>query len=174
MSFFDKLLKKEEKNNSAAVHIQEDKGCIYSPVNGKVISLEKLDDGMFSEKILGDGIAVIPSDGSFIAPVSGSVETAFPTGHAYGIKTDDGVEILIHIGIDTVQMNGRGFQAFAKQGDRIKAGDKLAQVNLESIKKAGYPIETMIIVTSGNEIIRTADKDTQIKAGAKLLEVKSA
>ena len=107
MSFFDKLLKKEEKNNSAAVHIQEDKGCIYSPVNGKVISLEKFDDGMFSEKILGDGIAVIPSDGSFIAPISGSVETAFPTGHAYGIKTDDGTEILIHIGIDTVQMNGR-------------------------------------------------------------------
>lgn len=110
MSLFGKFLKREDSGDGGTVSIEEEQGIVYSPVNGKVITLESVDDGMFSEKILGDGMAVVPSDGNFIAPVSGTVESAFPTGHAYGIKTDSGLEVLIHIGLDTVNLNGKGFR----------------------------------------------------------------
>lgn len=172
MSLFGKFLKKEENGSRETVSIQEEQGVIYSPVNGKVISLESVDDGMFSEKILGDGMAVVPADGNFIAPVSGTVESAFPTGHAYGIRTDSGVEIMIHIGLDTVNLNGKGFQPQVRQGEEVKAGDKLAEVDLDVIRKAGYQTETMIIVTSGNQVTGIVAADTEIKAGEKLFKIK--
>lgn len=170
MGLFGKLLKKEDSKNKGSVSIQEEQGIVYSPVNGKVIALESLDDGMFSEKILGDGIAIVPSDGNFIAPVSGTLESAFPTGHAYGIKTDSGLEVLIHIGLDTVSLNGKGFRPQVQQGEKVKAGDKLAEVDLDVIKEAGYPTETMIIVTSGNKVTGMAAAGTEVKAGEKLFE----
>ena len=165
MSLFGKFLKREDSGDGGTVSIEEEQGIVYSPVNGKVITLESVDDGMFSEKILGDGMAVVPSDGNFIAPVSGTVESAFPTGHAYGIKT--------HIGLDTVNLNGKGFRPQVRQGEKVKAGDKLAEVDLEVIRKAGYPTETMIIVTSGNQVTGIAAPSAEIKAGEKLFETKA-
>lgn len=173
MSLFGKFLKREDSGDGGTVSIEEEQGIVYSPVNGKVITLESVDDGMFSEKILGDGMAVVPSDGNFIAPVSGTVESAFPTGHAYGIKTDSGLEVLIHIGLDTVNLNGKGFRPQVRQGEKVKAGDKLAEVDLEVIRKAGYPTETMIIVTSGNQVTGIAAPSAEIKAGEKLFETKA-
>lgn len=165
MSLFGKFLKREDSGDGGTVSIEEEQGIVYSPVNGKVITLESVDDGMFSEKILGDGMAVVPSDGNFIAPVSGTVESAFPTGHAYGIKTDSG--------LDTVNLNGKGFRPQVRQGEKVKAGDKLAEVDLEVIRKAGYPTETMIIVTSGNQVTGIAAPSAEIKAGEKLFETKA-
>lgn len=173
MSLFGKFLKREDSGDGGTVSIEEEQGIVYSPVNGKVITLESVDDGMFSEKILGDGMAVVPSDGNFIAPVRGTVESAFPTGHAYGIKTDSGLEVLIHIGLDTVNLNGKGFRPQVRQGEKVKAGDKLAEVDLEVIRKAGYPTETMIIVTSGNQVTGIAAPSAEIKAGEKLFETKA-
>lgn len=171
MGLFSKLRKKEESKEERRISIHEEAGCIYSPVNGKTAALESLQDGMFSEKILGDGIAVTPSDGEFTAPVTGTVESAFPTGHAYGIRTESGVEILIHIGLDTVELNGKGFQSHVQQGQKVKAGDPIATVDLDAVKNGGYPTETMVIVTSGNKIVERVSSDMPVNSGDQLLKV---
>ena len=122
---------------------------ISSPVNGKVIPLEEVNDPTFSQKLLGDGFAVIPSDGSVKSPVDGVIGVAYETGHAVGLVTEDGREILIHIGIDTVDMNGKGFRIMVKEGQTVKKGDILVEADLEEIKKAGKDTAVMVILTSG-------------------------
>lgn len=149
-----------------------EEGCVYAPVNGTTASLESLEDGMFSEKMMGDGIVVAPSDGNFRSPVKGTVKAAFPTGHAYGILTDDEKEVLVHIGIDTVELNGKGFKAHVKQGQKVSVGDKLATVDLDVIREGGYPTDTIIIVTSGNLIKDRIAQNTEVQAGEhKLMEL---
>ncbi|WP_346683741.1 PTS sugar transporter subunit IIA [Anaerostipes butyraticus] len=145
--------------------------CVYAPVNGKTASLESLEDGMFSEKIMGDGIVVVPSDGNFKSPVAGTVKAAFPTGHAYGFLTDDGKEVLLHIGIDTVELNGKGFRPHVKQGQKVSVGDKLVTVDLDVIKEGGYPSEAILIVTSGNSIKNRIPENTEIQAEDSLMEL---
>lgn len=148
-----------------------EKNCVYVPVNGKTATLESLEDGMFSEKMMGDGIAVIPSDGKFTVPIGGTVKAAFPTGHAYGILTDDGAEVLIHIGIDTVELEGKGFRPHVKQGQRVSVGDKLVTVDLDVVKDGGYQTAAIVIVTSGNQIKDRAAKDIDVQRNDKLMEL---
>ena len=133
---------------------------VYAPAAGEYIALEDVKDGVFSKKIMGDGFAVEPKNGVIKAPISGELVMVFPTKHAYGIKTEDGKEILIHIGIDTVNLAGKGFDAKAKQGQKVKTGDVLAVVDLELIKMAGYPLTTMVIVTSQNAFEIVKEKDS--------------
>lgn len=118
-------------------------------VEGELVKLEDVNDPVFSSKSMGDGIAVIPSKGIVTAPEDGTIEVAFPTGHAIGMKFNDNTEILIHIGINTVEMNGEGFELLVKQGDRVKKGQELIKFDIEAIKRKGYDTTTMIIVTSG-------------------------
>lgn len=119
---------------------------------GKVVALSEVPDKVFAEKMMGDGYALELSDGKIYAPVDGTVAVAFPTGHAYGITTKNDIEILIHIGIDTVELDGKGFNAKVKQNDKVKAGDLLTEVDLEYIKNAGKPTVTPMIFTSENKI----------------------
>ncbi len=98
---------------------------LFSPMDGKIITLDEVEDKTFSSRAMGDGFAIIPSGKDIFAPVSETLTLAFPTGHAYGIQTDDGKEILIHIGMDTVELDGMGFDCKAKQGQKIKQGDLL-------------------------------------------------
>ncbi|MDU7214747.1 MULTISPECIES: PTS glucose transporter subunit IIA [Clostridium] len=120
---------------------------IYSPCLGVVKHLENVNDVAFAQKLIGDGIAVVPKEGNIVSPIDGEVAMVFPTGHAIGLKTDEGVEILIHVGIDTVELDGKGFKAFVKQGDKVKVGDKLLKINLEEVINEGYEVDTMILVT---------------------------
>ena len=120
---------------------------IYSPCLGVVKHLENVNDVAFAQKLIGDGIAVVPKEGNIVSPIDGEVAMVFPTGHAIGLKTDEGVEILIHVGIDTVELDGKGFKAFVKQGDKVKVGDKLLKVNLEEVINEGYELDTMVLVT---------------------------
>lgn len=124
---------------------------VGSPVNGKVIPLEEVSDPTFSQKLLGDGFAVIPSDGTIKSPADASVGVAYETGHAVGLVTEDGKEILIHIGIDTVDMKGAGFRMLVKEGQTVKKGDVLVEADLEEIKKAGKDTTVMVIFTSGEK-----------------------
>ena len=139
--------------------VQEEKASleVFSPVNGKVISLEEVKDPTFSQKLLGDGFAVEPVDGTVKAPVDGNVSVVFETGHAVGITTENGTEILIHIGIDTVDMNGKGFRMMVQNGQKVRKGDILVETDLEEIRKAGKDTTVMVIFTSGEktEEIRT-------------------
>lgn len=139
MGLFDKFMKKEDPEVIS--------DSVLSPCRGKLINLSDVEDEVFSQKAMGDGVAVEPSEGIFYAPVAGTLETVFPTGHAYGLRSKDGKELLIHIGIDTVELNGKGFTLHVKQGDKVKAGDKMVTADLDGIRQAGYKVTTMLIQT---------------------------
>ena len=125
---------------------------IVAPVSGKVIPLEEVTDPTFAGKVLGDGFAIVPEDSMIKSPVNGTVELMYETGHAVGLSTDDGKEILIHIGIDTVAMNGEGFHIIAKTGQNVKCGDPLVEVDFEKIRKVGKSDSVIVIVTSGEKV----------------------
>lgn len=122
-----------------------------SPAKGKIIALEEVPDKTFSQKLLGDGFAIDITDGKIIAPISGKLETVFPNGHAFGIKGANG-EVLLHIGIDTVSLNGEGFDVKVKQGDFVKQGDVLVNVDLDKIHQLGKSTLTMVLFTEGNKV----------------------
>ena len=142
---FKKLFgKKEEENRQPA-----DKELIlYAPAAGKAIPLEEVPDPVFAEKMMGDGTAIEPSEGILFAPADGRIEQVFPTGHAVGIKTENGAEILLHIGLETVGMKGEGFEAFVKTGDRVKKGQKLISFDLALIEAKAKSTVIPVIVTN--------------------------
>lgn len=149
-----------------------DNSIVFSPIEGNAISLEKVNDGVFSEGMLGKGIAIEPSVGRAVSPINGVVSTVFETKHAIGLTSDDGVEILIHIGIDTVKLNGQNFNTHVKAGDEVKVGDILVEFDIEKIKEAGYPIVTPVIITNTDsyENIETL-VDGSVKEKEKLLYI---
>lgn len=126
---------------------------IVAPVAGKVINLKELKDAAFAEGALGTGLGILPTDGHFYAPVNGTVTTLFPTLHAIGITSDSGVEVLVHIGLDTVQLEGKGFKAHVKQGDHVSVGQPLVDVDLDVVKKAGYETQTPIVITNTRDLL---------------------
>lgn len=121
------------------------------PANGKIIALENVQDAMFASKTLGDGFAIEINDGHIVAPISGTLVTLFPTGHAFGIKGEH-AEVLVHIGIDTVSMGGDGFNVLVKQGDEVKQGQTIVHVDIEKLKNAGKDTTTMVIFTDHSKI----------------------
>lgn len=121
------------------------------PANGKIIALENVQDAMFASKTLGDGFAIEINDGHIVAPISGTLVTLFPTGHAFGIKGEH-AEVLVHIGIDTVSMGGDGFNVLVKQGDEVKQGQEIVNVDIEKLKNAGKDTTTMVIFTDHSKI----------------------
>ena len=121
---------------------------IAAPVNGKVEDLSETNDEVFSTKMMGDGAATIPTDGTIYAPVDGKISVAYETKHAYGITSDKGAEVLIHVGIDTVNLKGEHFESFVKQGQTVKKGDKLGTVDIDAVQKAGYDPTVMTIITN--------------------------
>ena len=142
---------------------------IKSPMNGTVIPLSEVPDAVFSSEMLGKGFGVEPSEGKAYAPVDGEVTTVFDTKHAIGLMSKHGVELLIHIGMDTVKLNGKGFDVKVKTGDQVKAGDLLAEFDMDFIKGEGYPVTTAVVVTNTDDCeeiseVRTgaATKDTEV------------
>ena len=121
---------------------------VVSPIAGRVIDLQEVPDPVFSSGVMGEGAGIVPADGTVVAPITGDVVVATDTGHAFGIKSDDDVEILVHVGIDTVTMKGDGFTAAVVKGQRVQAGDVLVHVDLERIKAAGYSPITVLLVTN--------------------------
>lgn len=121
------------------------------PMNGRILPLEDVPDEVFSKKMMGDGFAIEPTDGEVVSPVNGRVTTLFPTKHAVGILGENGLEILIHIGIDTVHLKGRGFESLVGQGDVVKAGQPILRVNLNEVKGQAKSIITPIIFTNLSE-----------------------
>lgn len=146
---------------------------VVSPLNGEVIALSEVKDAAFSSGALGHGVAIEPSEGKLVAPVAGTVSALFPTKHAIGITTDSGADLLIHIGMDTVQLEGKFFTAHVSQGDYVKAGQLLIEFDMEQIKEAGKPLTTPIVVTNHKEFnLKLADAK-QVKTGAPLFTLDS-
>ncbi len=119
--------------------------AVVAPVNGKIIPLSEVKDEVFAQHIMGDGAAIEPSDGMITAPCSGTITMLYPTLHAFGIKSEDGLELLVHIGINTVNLKGRGFKAYVRQGDRVKINDQVIHIDIEAIHQAGYETTVMIL-----------------------------
>ena len=123
---------------------------IYTPLTGKVLPLEEVPDPVFAQKIVGDGIAIEPSFNIAYAPIDGIISAVVKGGHALTIKDEDGLEILVHIGIDTIKLKGDGFQCFVKEGDRVRKGEKIIEFDIEKIEKAGLPLVSPIVVITQN------------------------
>ncbi len=145
---------------------------ICSPLSGKAVPLSEVSDPTFGEEILGKGVAVIPSEGKVVSPVNGTVETVFDTLHAIGLKSDDGVEILIHIGLDTVKLGGKYFTAHVKSGDKVTVGTPLVDVDLVKVKEEGYDIITPVIISNSpdyGDVLAVTGQE--VKAGDGLIKV---
>lgn len=134
-----------------------------SPMQGKLLPLTDVPDEVFSQKMMGDGFAVSLTSGTITAPVSGEITVAFPTKHAIGLKTKDGLELLLHIGMDTVELNGEGFTSYITAGKKVKQGDVLLEVDLVKVQAAGKSIVSPVIFTSGEQI--QLRKETDVKNG---------
>lgn len=125
---------------------------ILAPLSGRVAELSEVPDPTFSQKMMGDGLAIVPTEGEVVSPVDGEIVQFFHTKHAIGIRSLSGAEILIHVGLETVSMNGEGFEGHVKEGDKVKAGDKLITFNIDLIKEKAADIITPIVITNGENV----------------------
>lgn len=161
----------QQVENKEVTKLEEE--TILSPIKGEVKSIEESSDAAFASGALGKGVVILPEEGKVYAPVTGTVTVLFPSLHAIGITSDAGVELLIHIGINTVQLNGEGFTAHIKQGDQIKQGQLLVEFDMNKIKEAGYSLETPVLVTNYadlKEVKNTSASSVQLQET--LIEVK--
>lgn len=167
----DMLPEKKTETPAAAQDVTTVKDeTLQAPVNGKAIRLSEVKDEAFAGGVLGQGAAIVPDNGEICAPCDGVISVMYPTGHAIGIRSRAGAEILIHIGMDTVSLNGEGFEVRVKEGQSIKAGELLVRADLEKIQKAGFDITTPVIVTNTDEYLEVKQEKTgAVRQGDKLL-----
>ncbi|VDR25808.1 EIIBCA-Bgl [Raoultella terrigena] len=165
-------LPKSSVEQAAVVTAQAGENDILAPMSGSVLALDQVPDGTFASGLLGKGVAIIPASGRVIAPFAGEVASLFQTKHAIGLLSDGGIELLIHVGIDTVKLNGVPFTAHVKEGDRVQAGDLLLEFDRQAILDAGYDLATPIII-SNSDGYRSVDivSGSAVDAGQPLLSV---
>ena len=144
---------------------------VGAPVSGEYVSLKEVTDPTFREEILGNGIAVLPAEGRIYAPCDGTVTTVFPTGHAVAVTSDEGAEILIHVGLDTVKLEGHGFSVRPEAGGRVKRGELLLEADISFIKNAGYESITPVIVCNTSEFSSVEAKTGRKRPGETCLEL---
>ena len=143
MGFFSKLFGKAEETI--------DPNQIYAPIAGKTVPVTEVPDPTFAEGMLGDGIAIIPTDGKVHAPCNCTVDTMFDTGHAVSLVADNGAELLIHVGLETVSLGGKCFHVHVRDGQKVKKGQLLFEADLDAIQAAGLPIITPVLVCNPDE-----------------------
>jgi PTS system glucose-specific IIA component len=138
---------------------------ITAPLTGRIFSLENVPDPVFSQKMMGEGFAIEPTNGEVVAPIDGEIVQLFHTKHAIGLKTENGAEIIIHVGLETVAMEGEGFTAHVKEGSKVKKGDKLLTVDLEKVREKAKSTVTPVVVTNSadSEKISLVATDSVIK-----------
>ncbi len=167
--YSDDMLPKKKEEVLAAVEVMKDE-VLKAPVSGRAIPLSEVKDEAFAEGMLGKGAAIIPENGDICAPCDGVISVMYPTGHAIGIQTPAGAEVLIHIGMDTVSLNGKGFDVRVKEGQAVKAGDLLVKADLKTIKEAGLDSATPVIVTNTDDYLDVKQEKTgTIRQGENLL-----
>ncbi|MEA2048369.1 MAG: glucose PTS transporter subunit IIA [Campylobacterota bacterium] len=144
---------------------------VFSPVDGKIVALESVPDEVFSQKMVGDGVAVIPVTSLFTAPIDGVVSKIFSTNHAYSIKSPKDLEVMVHIGLETVALKGEGFTRVAKEGDEVKAGDVIIEADLDYIGKHAKDIITPIIISQESDVKSIEKRFMIVKSQDKIMEV---
>ena len=146
------------------------KGWISSPVKGESIILDNVEDEVFASKMVGDGIAVSPESGDFVSPCDGRVAGVAKTAHAYNIITKDGLEVLVHIGLDTVELKGEGFEPKVSEGDTVKRGDALCRADLELIKNKGFSTVTPVIISNISDVSFFDTRNGRVEKGDVLID----
>ena len=166
MNFFERIRGTKKRKEA------QESGIIYSPLKGTVIPLKEIPDPVFAEGILGFGCGIQPTSEMVYAPFDGAIVQVSDTKHAVGLKSADGTEVLIHVGMDTVEMNGNGFTTFVKTGDNVKKGEKLIEFSISEIEAAGYSSVTAVVVCSVSEAekIKVLKAD-EIQTGEALLKI---
>lgn len=161
----------QQVENKEVTKLEEE--TILAPIKGEVKPIEESSDAAFASGALGKGVVILPEEGKVYAPVTGTVTVLFPSLHAIGITSDAGIELLIHIGINTVQLNGEGFTAYIKQGDQIKQGQLLVEFDMNKIKEAGYSLETPVLVTNYADLKEVKNTNaSSVQLQETLIEVK--
>lgn len=156
MKMFKKLFGKKETAKTLE---------LKAPLTGKAVDLANVPDPVFSEKMMGDGIAIEPAEGVVVSPVNGEIVQIFPTKHAIGIRAENGAEILIHIGLETVSMNGEGFETFVSEGSKVKAGEKLVTFDMELINQKAKSTITPIIITNSDQLASIEKQEGSVTLG---------
>lgn len=161
---FDSLKKMFEKNAKTI--------SLKAVEDGRTIPMDEVNDQTFAQELLGPGIAIVPSNGTVVSPINGTIATVMDTKHAVCIHGEDGLELIVHAGLDTVELNGKYYQTYKEIGDQVKAGDVLLEFDLEEITKAGYDVTTPIVITNlGDYKITKCLTGQQVKAGEEVIQL---
>ena len=161
---FDSLKKMFEKNAKTI--------SLKAVEDGRTIPMDEVNDQTFAQEFLGPGIAIVPSNGTVVSPINGTIATVMDTKHAVCIQGEDGLELIVHAGLDTVELNGKYYQTYKEIGDQVKAGDVLLEFDLEEITKAGYDVTTPIVITNlGDYKITKCLTGQQVKAGEEVIQL---
>ena len=161
---FDSLKKMFEKNAKTI--------SLKAVEDGRTIPMDEVNDQTFAQELLGPGIAIVPSNGTVVSPINGTIATVMDTKHAVCIQGEDGLELIVHAGLDTVELNGKYYQTYKEIGDQVKAGDVLLEFDLEEITKAGYDVTTPIVITNlGDYKITKCLTGQQVKAGKEVTQL---
>lgn len=163
--------KDKELTSAAKTVTQVSNDTVVSPLEGKLIPMTEVKDSVFSTGVLGNGVAFVPSKGELYAPVNGKVNMVFDTKHAIGLISDNGAEILLHVGLETAQLEGKGFEPVVKNGDTVKAGQLLMKFDLSAFKNAGYDVTTPMIITNSNKFNVTPENPGNVKSGSKVMKL---
>lgn len=167
-----KIESKVKKETKAQAKTQDSKTVVYSPLKGRAVALQQVNDPTFGEGMMGEGIAIIPSEGKLVSPVNGTVTMVFETKHAVAITSEEGVEVLMHIGLDTVRLGGKYFTAHVQSGDQVKVGMPLVDFDLEAIKEEGYDCITPVIVTNTDKYSKVIGiSDQAVTTGAQIIKI---
>lgn len=165
------VLWKEPIGDETKESTKQNELIFNAPVEGQVIPLSKVNDDVFASKMLGDGVAIVPSKGELYAPINGTIKMVYSTKHALGMQTEGGIEILFHIGLDTVNLEGKYFESFVSEGQRVNQGDLLIKFDLVKIKEAGFDPTTMIVITEPKSIKLNIATEEQVTKEEKLFVV---
>lgn len=146
-------------------HPNSEEIMIQAPVSGEILSLSEVPDPVFTEKVMGDGVAIIPDSGKIVSPVTGIVTSVAETKHAYGLRSDDGLDVLVHVGLETVGLKGEGFTSYVKEGDKVRVGDIIGEVDIQFLKEKGMNLTTPVIICDGAEGKKMTHFSGSVKAG---------
>ena len=161
---FDSFKKMFEKNAKTI--------SLKAVEDGRTVPMDEVNDQTFAQELLGPGIAIVPSNGTVVSPINGTIATVMDTKHAVCIQGEDGLELIVHAGLDTVELNGKYYQTYKEIGDQVKAGDVLLEFDLEEITKAGYDVTTPIVITNlGDYKITKCLTGQQVKAGEEVIQL---
>ena len=169
------MLKNLFKRNHEEVVAEEKWLTVEAPLSGKVIPISDVDDPVFAERMVGDGIAIVPESDEVLAPVAGTLTHVFPTGHAAGITTAEGIEVLIHVGLDTVELKGEGFTILVAQGQEVAVGTPLIKLDLAKLRQTARSLVTPVIVTNMRRVQELQVVNTNfVQAGDSVFKVRLA